>query len=65
MICYRLLLAHDAAGRFHHYEVWRAIRGRTAFAAHVADLLPGAGSAAAHALCDIVLGQDLAEEGER
>lgn len=38
---YRLSLSFDrTTGRFHHYEVWLA-SARSAFVAHVCDLVPG------------------------
>ena len=57
MIYYRVSLAFDTEGKFHHYEIWQAKRGVTAFLAHVADMIPGTRSDQAHAMCNILLGQ--------
>jgi hypothetical protein len=48
---YRLSAAPDAAGKFHHYQIWLA-SNRSAFVAHVADTLPGQTHADAEVLLD-------------
>jgi hypothetical protein len=52
---YRLSLASDTTGKFHHYEVWSAIKGRTAFLQHVCDLLPGTHVDTAYAFLNILV----------
>ena len=57
-IYYRVSMSHDRSGKFHHYQIWRAKRGVTAFLAHVVDMIPGTSSDQAHAFCNILLALD-------